>query len=91
MLKYETPSWFYGRKRLDYGISDVNVCPQTSPEVMLQWPFCYNDSPMYAVVLDISCIAESVVPEVSERLDGEGIGLKISGFTITQFADDVFA
>ena len=84
MLKYETPSWFYGGIRLDYGIREVNVCPQTPPGGMLRRPFRYDDSSMYAAVLDISYIAESVVPGVSESLDGGIIGLKIYRFTIAQ-------
>ena len=42
-------------------------------------PFHDNDSLMYAAVLDINYIAES--------LNGKIIGLKISGFTIVQLAD----
>ena len=44
---------------------------------MLQWPFHYDDSSMYAAVGDINYIAESVVPGKSKRPDGESIGLKI--------------
>ena len=62
MLKYETPSWFYGEKRVDYGIRVVNVCPRTPPRGMLRRPFYYDDSWMYAVVGDISYIVESAVP-----------------------------
>ena len=62
MLKYETPSWFYGDKRVDYGIREVSVCPRTPPKGMLRRPHHYDDSSMYAAVGDISYIAESVVP-----------------------------
>ena len=89
MLKYETPSWFYGEKRADYGIRKVSVCPRTPPRRMLRRPFHYNDSSMYAAVGDISYIAESVVPGKSKRLDGESMGLKISDLTIAQYVDDV--
>ena len=62
MLKYETPSWFYGDKRVDYGIHEVSVCPQTPPKGMRRRPFRYDDSWMYSAVGAISYIAESVVP-----------------------------
>ena len=62
MLKYEIPSWFYGEKRIDYGIREVSVCRRTPPKGMLRRPIHYDDSSMYAAVGDISYIAESVVP-----------------------------
>ena len=62
MLKYETPSWFYGKKRVDYGIREVAICPRTPPKGMQRRPHHYDDSSMYAAVGDISYIAESVVP-----------------------------
>ena len=62
MLKYETPSWFYGDKRVDYGIREVSVCPRTPPRGMLRRSFHYDDSSMYAAVGDISYISESVIP-----------------------------
>ena len=77
MLKYETPSWFYRDKRVDYGIREVSVCPRTPPKGMCRRPFRYDDSSMYAAVGDISYIAESVVPG-KQSLDGESVGLKIS-------------
>ena len=36
MLKYETPSWFYGEKRIGYRIHEVSVCPWTLP----RWDVC---------------------------------------------------
>ena len=89
MLKYDTPSWFYGDKQVDYGICELSVCPRTPPKGMLRRPFHYDDSSMYAAVGDISYIAESVVPGKSKRLDGESMGLKISDLTIAQYVDDV--
>ena len=89
MRKYETPSWFYGEKRIDYGICEVSVCPRTPPRGVLRWPFHCDDSSMYAGVGDINYIAESVVPGKSKRLDGGSVGLKISDLTIAQYVDDV--
>ena len=65
MLKCETPSWFYGEKRVDYRIREVSVCQRTPPREMLRRPFHYDDSSMYAAVGDINYIAESVVPGTS--------------------------
>ena len=62
----------------------MNIYPLTPPGGMLRRPFRYNESLMYSAVLDINYVAESVVPGVDESLDGEIIGLKISGFTIEQ-------
>ena len=76
MLKYETPSWFYGEKRVDYGIHEVSVCPLTPSRGMLRRPFHYDDGSMYAAVGDINYIAESVVPGKSKRLAGESVGLR---------------
>ena len=75
MLKYETPSWFYGEKLVDYGIHEVSVCPRTPPKGILRRPFHYDDSSMYAAVGYISYIAEGVVPGKSKRLAGESVGL----------------
>ena len=61
MLKYEMPSWFYGDKRVDYGIREVSICPRTPPKGMRRRPFRYVHSWMYVAVGDISYIAESVV------------------------------
>ena len=89
MLKYEMPSWFYGEKRVDYGIHEVSVCPRILPRGMLLRPFHYDDSSMYSAVGDIGYIAESVVPGKSKRLTGKSMGLKISNLTIVQYVDDV--
>ena len=75
MLKYETPSWFYGDKRVDYGTCGVSVCPRTPPRGMLQWPFHYDNSSMYVAVGDINYIAESIVLGKSMHLDVERMGL----------------
>ena len=76
MLKYETPSWFYGEKRVDYGIREVSVCPRTPSRGMLRRPFHYDYGSMYVAVGDINYIAESVVPGKSKRLAGESVGLR---------------
>ena len=89
MLKYETPSWFYGEKQIDYEIHEVSVGPRTPPRGMLWRPFHYDDSSMYAAVGDINYIVESVVPEKSKRPTGESVDLKISDLTIAQYVDDV--
>ena len=89
MLRYETPSWFYGDKRVDYGICEVSVCPRTNPKGMLRRPFHYDDSSMYATVGSISYIAESVVPGRSRCIDGKSVGLKISDLTIAKYVDDI--
>ena len=89
MLKYETPSWFYGDKRVDYGICEESVCPRAPPKGMFRRPFHYDDSSMCAAVGDISYISDSVVPGKSKRLDGESMDLKISDLTIAKYVDDV--
>ena len=53
-------------KRVDYVIREVSTCPQTPPRGMLQQPFRYGDSSMYASVGDINNIVESVVPGKSK-------------------------
>ena len=73
MLKYKMPSWFYGDKRVDYGIRKVSICPQTPARDMQRQPFHYHDSSMYEAMGDINYIAESIV----------------SDLTIAQYVDDV--
>ena len=83
MLKYETPSWFYGDKRVDYGTCEVSVCPRTPPRGMLQWPFHYDNSSMYAAVGDMNYIAESIV------LGKSTYASRCRKGGLAQYADDV--
>ena len=56
MLKYGTSSWFY-REITEFARQTI------VHELLLGnagWPFCYHGSFIYAVVSDISYIAESV-------------------------------
>ena len=89
MLKYDAPSWFYGEKRLDYRIREVNGCVITPPEGMVRRPFRYDDTSMYAAVSDLNYIAKNVVPGESQSFDGESLGFKISSLAIAQYVDDV--
>ena len=56
---------------------------------MLQRPFQYNDSSMYAAVGDIDYVVGSIIPGKSKCLNGGSVGLKISDLTIAQCINDI--